>query len=158
MASILLLVVTAIYVVLIFKSNLFSENYAKFKITDDLGKESEHEILSLLKSIRKYYLKYTINNQKFIEPSNENEKDEFSVNLLRIYNYFDRVYLNYKYNKLDRNIFLEQLSHFIVTFKEHFQDEIITEMVDEEILERRKNFLKLYKICKNYLDNKNSKS
>jgi len=153
--TLLLVIVTALYVIFIYRSNIFSEKYAKFKVTDDLGKESEHEIAKAINFVENYYTIEMLMDYEQTDMTEEERQefikknwDEFSIQINIIYNYFDRVYLNYKYNKIDRKIFFEQLAQFIINYKNSHHDLIIEKY--QYLVGNRKNFLQLCKICKNY--------
>ena len=153
--TLLLVIVTTIYVIFIGRSNSFSEKYVKFKVTDDLGKESEHEIANAINFVEKYYSEdLGINedgsgrNEIIRKEFLANSWDEFRIQLNIIYNYFDRVYLNYKYNKIDKKIFFEQLLPFIIDYKTLHHD--LVAGAYKYLTGERKNFLRLCKICKNY--------
>ncbi|MFA5014970.1 MAG: hypothetical protein WC549_05460 [Actinomycetota bacterium] len=155
--SFLLMVVTLIYVVLIFRNNKFSEEYSKFKITDDLGKEREHEINESIIVIMKLKKKYESSDIKIKAKAFITEDmAKFTFHFLRIYNYFERVYLNYKYKKLNNKIFFEQLSNFVVYFKEEINDKLMINLVEESVLKNKESFLELYNICKKNLHEKNN--
>lgn len=150
LATLLLVVVTAIYVRYVSRSSRFSESYSKFKLTDDLGKESEHEITDSMLKLSELYGKYKAIDKRY-EDFDEVDKLISDYHTIRITDYFNRVYLNYKHNKVDKKIFLEQLSRVVVSYKDTV-DFLVEEIdYDREVLERR-NFNELYKICKNYLD------
>jgi len=128
----------------------FSENYERFKITNDLIKEYGCEIEKTNEIMQKYYNRYSRPLKKYLE-FDPKDRNDFIANYLRFSDYFSRVYIMYKRNKMDEKLFLENMAGGVIVLKEDVYDGKIAKLIREKDKLKLVNFLKLYEICKKYI-------